>query len=722
MGFWSDYRSGQQGGEIIGAAVVGFFLAIFAVTKKSYIYFYDIFYPPNYREYKETLKLYEEVKLAFDASDYANLEDMDGFIRNLITEVALRAEVSLPDDFYVAFWNTTHKLIEIEGTLYGWFYEEFVKRLYSRDITIEEGVDLRNALRSQQYFLNDSVFLEDEWKEKLISTYVGILNYLPDYVFSTSEDQSGSIPTTSLISLVHNPAEVVQRLIFTFLDDDVIKNKLFQNLRENLDRNIHLVSNVNPKTQKKETLHFILPTSKNKNLTRNNFVDDYLSNTPFQDFFEAELPFIIQQSTRFQHHHIVSPPGTGKSTTLQTFLSHDLDLVADDKASVIVMDSNRDLFYTLSRLKRFAPDGDLAGKLISIDVEDVEWPISINLFNLQSGTDEELSPRDKEVLLNSATSMLDYIFRALIGAEMTSRQSTLFNFTIQLLMQIPNATLDTFIDLMEPNGLEKYSRYLDRLDSDARRFFEMKFNSDELRNTKSQVVDRMFGIKRIRALSRILSATETKLNLFEELQSSKVVLINSAKALLQEDGTEIFSRFFLANILLAVEKRQMLPKSERLPTFLYIDECQDVIRQDDKLPIILDQARKLNVACILAHQRLNQMTPPVLDALMGSTAIKFTASLAEAGANMMARNMNTKTEFIINQPKYSYAVYIRGQTDTAISLKMPFTDFNELPKMTDQEALAVKEEMRRKYATRYTEVQQSQLPEEDPDHINIEPS
>ena len=42
--------------------------------------------------------------------------------------------------------------------------------------------------------------------------------------------------------------------------------------------------------------------------------------------------------------------------------------------------------------------------------------------------------------------------------------------------------------------------------------------------------------------------------------------------------------------------------------------------------------------------------------------------------------------------------------------------------IADQEALAVKEEMRRKYATRYTEVQQSQLPEEDPDHIDIEPS
>ena len=74
---------------------------------------------------------------------------------------------------------------------------------------------------------------------------------------------------------------------------------------------------------------------------------------------------------------------------------------------------------------------------------------------------------------------------------------------------------------------------------------------------------------------------------------------------------EIVGRFFISMILLAAHKRQLLPKSERLPCFVYIDECQDFIRRDPKIPVILDQARKLNVALVLAHQRLQQLQPYV---------------------------------------------------------------------------------------------------------------
>jgi hypothetical protein len=86
------------------------------------------------------------------------------------------------------------------------------------------------------------------------------------------------------------------------------------------------------------------------------------------------------------------------------------------------------------------------------------------------------------------------------------------------------------------------------------------------------VVDRLFAIKRIRALSRMFSSPKTKLNLFDAMSGGNVILINAPKSLLQEDGVEIFTRFFLANILLAAEKRQLLPQAARLPTFLYIDE------------------------------------------------------------------------------------------------------------------------------------------------------
>ena len=65
-----------------------------------------------------------------------------------------------------------------------------------------------------------------------------------------------------------------------------------------------------------------------------------------------------------------------------------------------------------------------------------------------------------------------------------------------LLLKIPSATLDTLIDLMQPNGLKQFTEYLPALDHDARRFFDLKFNSREFDRTKEQVVDRLFAVKR----------------------------------------------------------------------------------------------------------------------------------------------------------------------------------------------------------------------------------
>ena len=267
------------------------------------------------------------------------------------------------------------------------------------------------------------------------------------------------------------------------------------------------------------------------------------------------------------------------------------------------MESNRDLIKAIEGLKVFAPGQVLDGKLLTIDAEDVEWPIALNLFDIGSGDFSSYSPADREALNNSVLSLYEYIFSALLSAEMTSRQSTLFNFTIQLLLQIPSATLDTLIDLMQPGGLKQFQQHLPNLDPDAKRFFELKFNSKEFDRTKDQVVDRLFAVKRIRTLSRMFSAPKSKLDFFKEMGAAKVILINVPKSLLQEDGVEIVGRFFISMILLAAHKRQLLPKAQRLPCFVYIDECQDFIRADPKIPVILDQARKLNVGLILAATR-----------------------------------------------------------------------------------------------------------------------
>ena len=57
-----------------------------------------------------------------------------------------------------------------------------------------------------------------------------------------------------------------------------------------------------------------------------------------------------------------------------------MNKVARGEASVFVMDSQNELVPSISRLARFAPDGDLHGKLIYLEYHP-EYPLALNIFD-----------------------------------------------------------------------------------------------------------------------------------------------------------------------------------------------------------------------------------------------------------------------------------------------------------------------------------------------------
>jgi hypothetical protein len=61
-------------------------------------------------------------------------------------------------------------------------------------------------------------------------------------------------------------------------------------------------------------------------------------------------------------------------------------------------------------------------------------------------------------------------------------------------------------------------------------------------------------------------------------------------------------------ILAAAQQRAGRPQREKLPCYFYIDECQNVIRRDEKISTILDECRSQRIAMIMAHQRSAQIT------------------------------------------------------------------------------------------------------------------
>ena len=201
----------------------------------------------------------------------------------------------------------------------------------------------------------------------------------------------------------------------------------------------------------------------------------------------------------------------------------------------------------------------------------------------------------------------------------------------------------------------------------------------------------------------MFSHPRSKLDLFKEMNSGKIILINTAKDLLKQNGTEIFGRFFIAMIAQAAQERATLNEKDRLPTYVYIDEAQEYF--DENIGIILSQARKFKVGMVMAHQYLDQLTPKLQSAFMSNTSIKFAGGVSMKDARALAGEMRVDPDFITSQPKGSFAATMRGLTKKAISLKIPFGYMEALEQHQEWEHEYIRDAMRHSYAVPIAEME-----------------
>ena len=203
----------------------------------------------------------------------------------------------------------------------------------------------------------------------------------------------------------------------------------------------------------------------------------------------------------------------------------------------------------------------------------------------------------------------------------------------------------------------------------------------------------------------MFSHPKSKLDLFSELNAGKVILINTAKDLLKENGTEIFGRFFIAMIAQAAQERAVLKQEDRIPTFVYVDEANDYF--DRNIGIILSQARKYNIGIALAHQFLGQLDTKLHEAISANTSIKFAGGVSAKDARAMAGELRTDPAFIEDQDKLSFAAFVKGQTKQAVSISIEAGKMEQLPRLDAEERMQQRDAMREKYAVHYSEIGQN---------------
>src|SRR4051794_18197736 len=265
------------------------------------------------------------------------------------------------------------------------------------------------------------------------------------------------------------------------------------------------------------------------------------------------------------------------------------------------------------------------------------------------------------------------------------------------MMTIPGATIHTLMDLVENPELTR--QHFSKLDPVAKRFFETQFFSKSFDTTRQQILTRLWGVLSNSVLERMFGHERNKIDLYEVMNRGSIILINTAKDLLKQDGCEIFGRFFIAMIAQAAQERAAIPENKRKSTFVYIDEAHDYF--DESLENLLTQARKYRVGLVISHQTLGQFDRRLRKTVMANTAIKMVGGLSAEDADDMANDMRSDKAYLLSMRKdavYSkFACYVKDYTEKPVPLTFKLGEMERRPQLTKAQYRELIERNRNRY-------------------------
>jgi hypothetical protein len=392
---------------------------------------------------------------------------------------------------------------------------------------------------------------------------------------------------------------------------------------------------------------------------------------------------------RTEHMHVIGGSGAGKTT----FLEHRIlaDLNDDSEPAVVVVDSQAELIRKLSHLQPFSWDHSddryLDQRIIVIDPRDEPAmnPFAIHRKRLDT-YDEHTRYQVEQGIIQS----FDYLFSSVLGADLTTRQDVLFRNTARLMVSLPktmgrNATMLDLLAIMEDPT--PYKPVIDTLSPIAQIFFHAAFfdpvSSRAYRPTREQVTYRLYALLEDPVLVRIFSAETNELDLFSRLNTSYVILVDTAKDYLR-DASPIFGSIFICNLLQAIQERANARYRQRC--HVYIDEAQEYFNQaGDAIDELLTQARKQEVGLCFAHQFRGQCSPQLWASLMANTSIKLASGVSAADAGTLSSEFRCETKDLLSVPRYTWACFIKGRDNKPVLVDDGPSPLDDLPRMTKDE-------------------------------------
>ncbi len=106
-------------------------------------------------------------------------------------------------------------------------------------------------------------------------------------------------------------------------------------------------------------------------------------------------------------------------------------------------------------------------------------------------------------------------------------------------------------------------------------------------------------------MRNIIGQPKSAFNIREIMDSGKVLLVNLSKGRIGDINAQLLGLIFVNKISMGALSRADMPNDQRKRFYLYVDEFQNFIT--DAFATILSEARKYELALIMAHQYIGQL-------------------------------------------------------------------------------------------------------------------
>jgi len=311
-------------------------------------------------------------------------------------------------------------------------------------------------------------------------------------------------------------------------------------------------------------------------------------------FRGTRTPIYMAPADRVRHTYIIGKTGSGKSTLMKEMI------VRDMKAGhgVCYIDPHgTDTEDLLARVPKERIDDVLV-----FDPSDWDRPIGINLL-------EYSRPEEKDLVVSELLNVFDKLYDLrTTGGPMFEQY---FRNAALLVMDDPDSG-STIMEIPKVLADEDFRAFkLSRCKNPVIKNYWLKEaekagGEASLANMVPYISSKLTPFLANDIMRPIIAQQRSSFNMRELMDNQKIVFLKLSKGKIGELNAHLLGLLMISKIYLAAMSRVDMPEKDRKPFYCYIDEFQNFTT--DSVASILSEARKYQLALIIGHQFISQLT------------------------------------------------------------------------------------------------------------------